>query len=375
MPKSKQDCELLISKIGGIHEKLHELKDRRTEFSKQSDELFTATLREISEKITELKSSDAIKSEHRQYETILTQLNKTYSLLSKMIDEDMTRIDKIQELKQKAEELLKLATPGSDELDGIYKQIKTYGTQVDDLYELILENQKRLNRYIKIADSYDEAKPQEFKGYLLQAASVILERDSEDGFTGTIDYKDLGTRQTPGTGFEAGSSVSYGVFLKPEEVIRYTHKDYPKIKIEQDHTGKITDKSTYTDTDPQNSRHKQQVAKKIAKLLLMDSKLRNDPNMYITGPAAVLDQTKLVIAELKALDPTIDMSKIVVKVPGWSNFSFKPPGWSTLGRNKQETLNQEEKSPIYQKLKEIKGLAEGETVHSEPKPNGPTNRR
>ena len=306
--------------------------------------------------------------------SIRTKLDKAKHLLEKTIQEDRARMVLMGTLQQQAKHMLTLLPSSADsaKLATTYATLEALKKQIDDLYAQILENKQRPQRYAQLAKSYDTEHPERFMAHWLEAATVILERDDVYGFSGTIIYPDLGTRQTPNTGLEARSSVTYGAILQQDEVIQYTYPN-THIKIEHDYSGKITDKTQYDKGSDNKQRNL--AAIKMAKLLLMDCKLRNEKKMYIQGSREALPQALRVIAALRLLakEAGIELnddkgnSFIDVKVAAWN-----PKRWDKTIVNHEKEIQDLLDSSVKNEFKKIHAqvihdLAEHETVLRQPR--------
>ncbi len=379
LPKVEAWIEKLLEEVhSSLSEKNSKMASMKTSLTAVIEELKTKVKQARIYAAEETKSTlGQKKTALKVHTSIKTKLDKARGLLEKIRQEDKARMALMKTLQQQANTVRSTSldfSADSAKLATTYARLEALKKQIDDLYAQILENKQRLQRYAQLIKSYDTDHPERFMAHWLEAATVILERDDVQGFLGKIIYQDLGTRQTPNTGLDAKSSVSYGAILQQGEVIQYT---YPSkhIVIEHDYSGKIIDKTQYYDNANANAKAQRNLAAiKMAKLLLMDCRLRNETKMYIQGPREALPQVLRVIAALRLLAKEAGIklnddkgnSFIDVKVAAWN-----PKRWDAAIASHESEIEvligsgvKNEFNKIHNQV--IQNLAEHETVLREP---------
>ncbi len=199
-----------------------------------------------------------------------------------------------------------------------YKKIEQYEEKIIEIHAAILKNSERIAQCQQMALAYDETHPERFPAYWLSMATVIVEQDDFYGFHGEIDYQDLKTTKTPGTGLE-GYCTTHGAILREGQVVRYTLPN-TKVQVVQDHTGRVIDK---TDSSA-DIRQKALAAIKSANILLLDKTHHPAQKIYLEGPVEHLQQARLVVAALlvaaQKAGIVLKLEDIEVDVPGWTNW-------------------------------------------------------
>ncbi len=237
-----------------------------------------------------------------------------------------------------------------------YKKIIQAEDIIKDIHTQILKNKQRIGLFHRMASIYDVAHPEQFPGYWLNIASVIVEQQDIYGFHGEI-IRRVAT-QAEGSGLE-GYSVAYGAVLKKGEVVRYT-KPGSKILIEQDHTGRVFDKTPHSVSD----QDKALAAIKTAHLLLLDRTMHPEKKMYLRGSKDYLPQVKLVVAallvEAKQAGLVLKLENLTVDVPGWTDWLGSTRKSLSESNKLQVTINgvigsHHAQDDLKEKVREIKG--------------------
>ncbi len=208
-----------------------------------------------------------------------------------------------------------------------------------------------------MANTYDAAHAGQFAGHWVSLASTVLEQQDIYGFRGEILSRNPSvTAKTSGL---EGYGVGYGAILKKRELVSYTLPG-TKIKIEQDHTGKVIDKTSPTGS----AQEKTLAAIKMAHLLLLDMTMHPQKKIYLRGSKDYLPQVKLVVAalmvEAKQAGIVLKLANIKVDVPGWTN-AIGLARDSKLESDKLQTTiaatidRHHAKDDFKEKIREIKG--------------------
>lgn len=267
-----------------------------------------------------------VKLQYEAAQAAVTKLEKAKELIAQLQHEDVLRQAELVEQTNKINLLwdpldAKLTRNENwDDTDNAnYKKIENAENYIKDMCDKIVQNTQRIAQYHQMATSYDDANPERFAGHWMSIATVIVEQRDIYGFDGEIYRHDMDLLpKAQASGLE-GYSTSYGGILKPGQVVRYTMAG-TKILLEQDHEGKVRDK-TPLNASPQ---HKELAAIKTAHLLLLDRSMHPNKKIFLKGGPEYLPQARLVAAALlvqaKQAGIVLKLEDLAVDVPGWKNW-------------------------------------------------------
>jgi hypothetical protein len=302
--------------------------------------------------------------EYTSAQEIVTKLEKTKVLIASLQRDDETRYaeitvqnNKITPLWTALHDKVVRGLVWNDTDKANYTKIIQAEDVIKEIHTHILQNKQRIERCHHMANTYDAAHAGQFAGHWVSLASTVLEQQDIYGFRGEILQRNpSNTSKTCGL---EGYGVGYGALLKKREVVSYTLPG-TKIKIEQDHLGKLINKT------PPNlgAQEKTLAAIKMAHLLLLDMTLHPQKQIYLRGSKDYLPQVKLVVAalmvEAKQAGIVLKFSDIKVDVPGWTNFVGLARGRKLESDKLQMTISGTidryyAKDDFKEKISEIKG--------------------
>lgn len=268
---------------------------------------------------------DAAIRARRHAQEIVTKLEKAKMMIASLQRDDETRQAEITVQNNKIAPLWTAlhdkvmrgeSWDGADEAN--YKKIIQAEDVIRDIHTQILKNKHRIAYCQRLAATYDAAHPERYEGQWLNIANAIVEQQDIFGFQGEIQRRGAETN-TAGSGLEGYAAVAQGALLKKGDVVRYSMPSR-KILIEQDHTGRIVDK-----TPPSvNQQDKILAAIKTAQLLLLDRVQRAEKKIYLQASQEYLPQVKLIVAALivqaKQGGVALKLADLSIEVPGWTDW-------------------------------------------------------
>ena len=265
------------------------------------------------------------KMEYDYAQAVVEKLENAKELIANLQRDDLLRQKEFAEQNNKINPLwdaLNAKVKRNEDWDAAdkenYKKIEKAQEYMNTLCENIESHTKRIAQYHRMAIEYDSANSAKFPGHWLEFATIIIEQQDIFGFCGEIYGQESVMSRTLQSGLE-GYSISYGAILRPGQIVRYNLPG-TQILLEQDHTGRVYDKTPIMASE----QHKMLAAIKTAELLLLDLSLHPEKKIHLQGSQDYLPQIYLIVAALKVQAKqagiVLKSNDIVVKAPGWRNW-------------------------------------------------------